>query len=303
MLDVDLPPKAEVLDALQYAIAPAAGATLSTYAVYLLLNRFSSRTLKLDLGLFAPLIGVVALLAGLAAANYYRLSLPWTPDQKWWHDLIYAIALAGVVEAVARFSGVPLSLGQLLRGTAAGLIAAALVSPSWQTDAHWWMPLAGLTLAIEWGAVGALAIRTPGPSLLAALTIALGGASAILLHASSARFADVALFTFVGLAVLTILARLSGTDPSSAAAVAVVPLVTLLLVGRALADTKVPLASFLSVGLAPLGLFVFFIPGVDKIDKKPAAGWLQIVLVLIPVAYGVYRAMTEAPLQFSKEAW
>src|SRR5262249_13308298 len=154
----------------------------------------------------------------------------------------WAIGLALAVEFFARLPGVCVGLGQLLRGTAAGVIAAFVVPATWQGAERWWVPAFAGAIAGPWAPVAAGGRAAPGGSLAAAMAVACAGTSAVLLHHASAGFSDVATFGFAALAALALLAWLTGLDVSAAAAPATVLNCTLLLIGRALIDSQVPRA-------------------------------------------------------------
>jgi hypothetical protein len=291
----NLPPTSEVLDAVKYAVAPAVGAASLVFGGISLLGWLVARRFRFNWRVLAPLAAVLALAAALAAGNYSRAPFPWLPDGKWWHWAWWAFGLALVVELIARLPGISVAAGCLLRGTAAGVIAGFVVPPTLQQDAPWWVPAFAFPVAAQWAIVDAAGRRSPGGAVSAAVAVACWGAAVVLLHAATLGFLDTATFLFAGLAAIAVIAWATGTDGSSAAAVATVPLVVLLWFGKVLRDSQVPNSSFLLVAFAPLLLGVFLLP---QLGRSRFSGALKIGLVALPVALGVYRAMTAAPYQF-----
>lgn len=331
----ELPPREEVIDALLFAVAPAAAAVavafgLGAMIVWLIAGRMRNS----DWRVMGSAVAVFALATGVAASPLlyswvqdqaatakaagdtekatqlidtykFRAPFPWVPDGKWWHWGWYAVGLALAVELVARIPGVGVGIGHLLRGAAAGVIAAAVVPPDWQKpDTRWWLPLAGFGTAVVWAVVVAVGRRNPGGSVTAAVSVYCLGAATVFIHDAAAGFTDVATFLFAGLAVLTLLGWLSDTDVSGAAAAAVAPVTALLLMNADLrtSDPPVPYVCYWLVGLAPLTLVVFLIPGIKDFGKWRLATPVKVLLVALPVAWAVYRCVTEAPMTFG-EKW
>lgn len=298
----ELPPMKDVLDALRYAVAPSAGATFA-YAVFIGGIAWAiSKASKYDWRRFTPAIAVFAVAAGMAAGNHFREVFPWVPDGKPWHWAWWALGLAAIVEMLARFPGVQPTAGNLLRGAAAGVIAAFVVPASVQNDARWWIPAFGFASAIQWAIVDAVGRRTPGGWLPAALAVVSGGAAAILIHAESAGFTDMASCLLTGLGVIAVLAWLTRCDGNSAASFASFTICVLLLLGRHLRDSEVTDTSFLLVAFAPLVLGLFVLPGISRINSHWSGGVLKAIVVAVPVGIAVYRVVHEAPLTFG-EKW
>jgi hypothetical protein len=291
----NLPPSGEILDALRYVVAPAAGVAAVVFGGTSLLGWLVARKFRFNWRALAPVAAVPALAAALAAGNYSRPSFPWAPDGKWWHWAWWAFGLALVVELLARLPRVPVAVGCLLRGTAAGVVAGFVVPPTLHHAAPWWVLALAFPVAAQWAIVDAVGRRAPGGAVSAAVAVACWGAAVVLLHAESLGFLNTATFLFAGLAAIAVLAWATGTDGSSAAAVATVPLVILLWFGKVLRDSGVPNASFLLVAFAPLLLGVALLP---QLGASRFSGVLKIALVALPVALGVYRAMTVAPYRF-----
>jgi hypothetical protein len=290
----------------------------------------ASRKLSYDWRRLTPLAAALSVAAALAAGNYAMgtdAPFPWAPAGKPWHWAWWAFGLAVVVELIARLPGVEVGVGHLLRGTAAGVIAGFVVpaaiapapeAPSAvhansddsskldaQRQLRWMIPAFALVVAVQWAVVDAVGRRAPGGSTAAAVAVAANGAAAILLHAESLGFLNVATFLFAGLAAVALLAWLTGADAGSAAAVATVPLCVLLLFGKYLRDSQVPDSSFLLVGFAPLLLGLFLLPGLNRLTTWRLGTVLKVLVVLVPVALAVYRTMEATPYSFGtkEEEW
>ncbi|OWK40512.1 hypothetical protein [Fimbriiglobus ruber] len=282
---------------------PAAAGALIVFTVLTLTVRAASHALSFDWRTAVPLISVLAAAVGVMAGNYFRGNpFPWEPDGKWWHWAWWAIGVAFATEAIARIPGVPLNVGYLFRGTAAGVIAAFVTPPEWQKEALWWVPLMAVSLAAVWAVVDAVGRCGPGGSTTAALAVVAGGASVVLIHNTSPGFTDISVCLFTALMTLAVAAWVTGTDCGAAGAVAVVPIILLLAMGRALVDSKIPASSFYLVAAAPLTLSFFLLPSAKDFCTRPTATPTKILFVLVPVLIAAYRATNAAPLVFATEA-
>ena len=302
----ELPPTDEVVSALKYAVAPCFTAAATVYLVgrvsLSLIRRFSGRSLPLS-----AVIAVLAVGTALAIGNYTAgldRPFPWVPDGKPWHFAWWAIGAMVGVELIARIPGI--QFGNLLRGVTAGLAAYFAIPAFAQTEARWWIPVAGLAIAVVWGATDFVAKKYPGGSLAFALAINCGGTAAICLHAASLGFLNVATFLAAGLGACALCAWLTRSDAAAAANAASGPQIVLLLLTKHLSsDHQVPLDCFLIVGLAPLALLLLFAPGIRRMASMRFGGIAAISLVATPVAFAVLRAMIVAPYSFSlaQEEW
>ena len=331
----EFPPSKIVCEKLLFAVLPAAVATAAVFAVGLLLAwGLVGRVLRQDWRKAAPSLAVLALAAGLAVSPllatwvqgkvaaakqaedtetvarftetyHFEAPFPWVPDGKWWHWGWYAIGLALAVEFVARLPGVGVGVGHLLRGAAAGVIAAAVVNPDLlKSETRWWLPLAAAGIAGPWAVVDAVGRRNPGGSVSTAMAVVSLGAATVLIHDAAAGFTDVSTFLLTGLAVLTVFAWITRTDVGAAGAVAVVPVATLFFLHRdPEGDTKVPVAAYWLVGLAPLMLAAFLFPPATRFGQRYWATPVKVLAVTLPVAVAIYRCVTEAPLKFGEEQW
>lgn len=308
----ELPPRAEVLDALEFAVAPAAGAATVVFGGAALVGRLT----RLKWRRAMPAVGALAVLAGLVAGNLGRGALPWVPDNSWWQWVWWALLFGVAVEFVARC--VDPAVGHLLRAAAVGVVATAVVPADWQAELAWkpgegsavfrWaVPLFVAATAGMWGVVVEAGRRSPGSTALA-MTIVAWGTTAVLLHQSWLSGTDAATFLLAAVAAVTVLGILTRLDVSGAAGAAVLPVAVLLVIGRGLvsdptAPNAVPKGCSLLVGLAPLGLGLFLLPGLTRLPTRRFGAVLPVAAVFVPVAAAVGWAMRVAPLKFGEESW
>jgi hypothetical protein len=306
----ELPPADVVRDALRDVVAPVVGVAAMVFGGAALLAWLAARVREFRWRAVTPIAAAVAVAAAVVSGNEARGVFEWKPDSwyKWWHWVYPAVGLAVAVEVVARLPGVGVGVGHLLRGAAAGVIAATVVPAGWteQPADRWWVPAVALALAAQWAVVDAVARRVPGWSVAAAVAAAAWGAATVLMHNKSHGFADLAVMLLAALGVLAGLARVTRTDAGPAGAAAVVPLMIMLLVGRETAsEPQVPKSAFLLAGFAPSAVGLFLLPGLSRWRQRRWAGVVLVGLVLIPAAVAGYLAMDAAPLQFGteEEAW
>ncbi|MFO0850109.1 MAG: hypothetical protein U0871_16365 [Gemmataceae bacterium] len=308
----ELPPRAEVLDALKYAVAPAAGAAAVVFGGAALVGGLA----RLRWRQAMPAVAAVAVLAGLVAGNLGRGALPWVPDAKWWQWGWWAILLGAAAEFAARCVGP--AVAHLIRAAAVGIVAAAVIPTDWQTELVWkpsedavgfrWaVPLFVAATAGMWGIVVEVGRRSPGSATLATVIVACG-TTAVLLHQSWLSGADAATFLLASVTAVTVLGLLTRQDGSGAAGAAVLPVAVLLVIGRGLisdptAPNAVPKGCSLLVGLAPLGLGLFLLPGLNRLPTRRFGAVLPVAAVLLAVAAAVGWAMSVAPLKFGEESW
>ncbi len=292
----ELPPRAEVIDAIRYAVAPVVGATVTVITlVSVTLWRLTPHWRRA-----IPAITVLALACGLAAGNYFRGSLPWSPDVAWWHWAGPAILLACTAELLASVWGVSDAGGHLIRGLTAGIAAAAVTPPDWQAETRWTFPLIATVLACEWGVLVGVGRRHGSGTTALAMSLVAAATAVVLAHHHDLRFTDVAVFTHVGLGALALFAWLSRTDASPAAAVAPVPVVGVLVMSRFLGDESgVRWGCFAAVGLAPLALAPLLVA-----PRRRWSAILAVLLIAAPTGWAIVTTMRDAPLKFEQtEKW
>lgn len=307
----ELPPRAEVLDAFEFAVAPAAGAATVVFGGAALVGRLT----RLKWRRAMPAVGALAVLAGLVAGNLGRGAAVGAGQQLVAVGLV--VLLFGVaVEFVARC--VDPAVGHLLRAAAVGVVATAVVPADWQAELAWkpgegsavfrWaVPLFVAATAGMWSVVVEAGRRSPGSTALA-MTIVAWGTTAVLLHQSWLSGTDAATFLLAAVAAVTVLGILTRLDVSGAAGAAVLPVAVLLVIGRGLvsdptAPNAVPKGCSLLVGLAPLGLGLFLLPGLTRLPTRRFGAVLPVAAVFVPVAAAVGWAMRVAPLKFGEESW
>ncbi len=352
-----LPPTDLIHDKLLFSSTPPAVATavvfaVGTLAVWLVFGVWRKWAWRKAI----PAVAVLALAAGILIVPYlnsrvqeakkaareaenpelaqqlsdtykFEETFPLVPDGKWWHWGLYAVGLALVVEFVARIPGVPVAVGHLFRGVAAGVIASAVLPSKWVEGIdRWILPFSAAVMAVVWGVMDTVSRKYPGGTLAACLSLVAGGAACVAIHDGSARFTDFATFVASSLFVLALGGWILRADVGGGVAVVAVMTVLLMVREEALptpplptvseealsttaddvtvqATKHVPVAAYWLVALAPLVLSLFLLPLVSKFGTKWYAAVAKLLLVLIPVGIAVYLCLTEAPLEFNKETW
>ncbi len=240
----------------------------------------------------------------------FEETFPLVPDGKWWHWGLYAVGLALVVEFGARIPGVPVAVGPLFRGVAAGVIASAVLPSKWVEGVdRWILPFSAGVMAVLWAMLDSVSRKNPGGTLAVCMSLVAGGAACVAIHDGSARFTDFATFVASSLFVLALGGWILRADVGGG--VAIVPVMTVLLMVREEAlptnpddvTKHVPVAAYWLVALAPLVLSVFLLPSVLKFGTKWYGAVVKLLLVLIVVGFAVYLCLTYAPLSFEKPEW
>ncbi|HEX6984178.1 MAG TPA: hypothetical protein VF170_02320 [Planctomycetaceae bacterium] len=312
-----MPPLSEVLDALTYAVLPAAAAAGVVFAA----------VAKLAPCRFAVAAGALALAAGFLAGNHFRGAVefrldperrltpaelgvalrdtfvppteedaPLPPPARYWLPWTAALALVGglVARALRPAAAWP------VRVALAGLAAALAVSPDLRGTAPWLLPLLAAVILGEWAVLervgqgaadGRLRLVPP-----AAMSLAFFGASVVLLHAHSARFADTATILLASLAAVAVAAWLLRADPSAAAPGAAVALPGLILAGHQDTSSAVPAASFALTAVAPLALGLLLLPAARTRPRTAIIGTAALLVSLL--AAGVVLAARAESLSF-----
>jgi hypothetical protein len=305
-----LPPAHYVLEALQLAAVPSALAAAAVFAVILLAggNRWAAPGAAL------------ALAAGAAIGNWYQPSLPWLsekPDWQWlsvlgdqltvpapvwkpdgpaWHWLLWMGLAALAVGLLTRLPYVPGVVRWLVRAAAAGLAAWLLVPADLREETAWYVAAFAAAVFVEWALLEHLCKRSPGGGIPLGLALTFFAAAAVLIHAHTALFTNVATFLGASLGGIAVAARRRADAGGAAPGVAVL-LPGLLLTGQTTTFSEVPLTSFLLVALAPLALLPTLVP--------PLGRWqgirlklLQFILILATLVVAVVLAMRAESLEF-----
>ncbi len=297
------PPAPLVFEALQLALLPAALAAAAVFAVLLLSGGRR----------WATPGAALALAAGMAIGNWYRPALPWLPEGlPWnpalprWHWLLWLGGAALAFGVLIRLPQIPLVIRWLAIAAAAGFMAWLLVPVELlPEDGHknttWTIALFALVVFAEWVLIEHLCQHVPGGSIPLGLTLTFLAGAAVLLHAGTMRFTDVATFLAASLLGIATAARQQADAGGMAPGVAVL-LPGLLLSGQTtmVSDSEVPvppLTSFLLVALAPLALLPTLLPPFRR-WQGVRLGILQLFLLLAPSIVAVVLAMQAVTLTF-----
>ena len=288
----ELPPRAEVIDALLFAVLPSA---VAAGGVYLLLALLLSR-LTLHWRRWMPAASVLALAAAVAAGNQFRGPFPWWPDGRWWHWAGPAVFLTFAVEFVRHLVNPWSRLARFLPIIAAVPLSLAVVPPEQRADPTAFVPVM-LAVALLWYWVG-VAARVGGVGLATAgMAVAAFAGSAVLLHHKSIGFSDTLTVVGVALGTLFVVSAVTRSDPSAAAAVSAVPLVGMLALGRSLADSDIPRWVFVLAGGLPLVLVARCVPWAGR-GRRPL---LLFALTLVGAGVVVAATMHHEPLRFGDD--
>lgn len=308
-----MPPVKDVLDTLQHTALPALAGAVLVVCVFLPLGRWA-----------AALGSAVAVGVGFGCVNHTFDSLSWTntgrvitwwpdPDAPGWHGLPRAALILLVVGLVSRWLGLLVSrlldarrqwgatlLVWAVRAAVVAVVAPGLVPATWAVEFEWAKPALVVAMLALWVALDSVARDRAGSEVAAYLAAAFLAAAAVLIHHHTARFMDLALMcgcAAAGVAVATFPTR---ADASGAVPLGVVGLPGLMLNGRYLVESQVPVASFWLVALAPLALLPFLIPAVGRLPRWVIIT-LRAVFVLTPLVVAVLLAAQHEQLAFEEE--
>ena len=286
------PPLADVLDALQHVMLPAAGASAFVFAAVLLFGRRS-----------ANLGAALAVCAGLVAGNWEKLPMPAVPTASAWTHLpgyAFDLLLMGVLSQYATGDGdrpggelpsrrVLVAGKWLIRTATVAYCANAVIpaDPGFDRTQLYVLFVLG-TLAL-WFALDGLAVSghpAEAAALLAVVALLGGG---VMLYAHSAIFLDLA--TILGSALLGVAVVAGGAkvDARGAVPAFVGFFPGLLLSGRALTTSEVPAASFVLVAVAPLTLLPWLAPNLSR-RKGPWPRVIRLLSVLTPLVVALVLA-------------
>lgn len=228
--------------------------------------------------------------------------LPWVPEALGWTWLLTIALVSVATDAVARLPRVPPGVGWALRGMVAGQ-AGWLLTPVGLRAEYSWSPVAlGVVVLAEWALLeqlGRLDRRGLVPLVLAG---AANVASVVLLiYADQLRLGFVALVLMAVLAGVGVAALVFGREANGAAAAVAVLLPGLMLLGQQDNFTAVPATCFALIALSPLALAPSLLPAWRRHQKK-GAGALQLLLVLMPLAWALYLAAQTRALDSDDDA-
>jgi hypothetical protein len=282
-----LPPTELVLPVLRNAVLPPL--TIAAGVLAVVLGVGGRR--------FAAAGAALALAAGVAAGNHFQEAMPLKPEKAAWHWLPWVALEALLIGLLTRRPEVPAVLGWLLRATTAAGAALLLMPEAFRAEAWWHLWAFAAVVLILWGLLEYAADHPPGGALPLGLALAFLGSATILLHAHSARLADIAVMTASGLSGIAVIAWWAKTGISGAMPAAAVLLPGVLLAGYTETFSDVPWTSFLVAGAAPLVLLPTLLPPLSR-----WSGWrlrlVQLGLLLVPVVYAVTRAMQAESIEF-----
>jgi hypothetical protein len=230
------------------------------------------------------------MIAAVGVANYLYPLLAWWPEPVVDPDrplfprirgqefLLLLFLLAQIDGVLARSDGVP-SWGRWRLRLGLGLLTAVFVVPAglhltWpQEYAHWpypfraWAwPLIAFTLAVALGWAGSAraAQESPGGRVGLGLALALFGASIVILHGHTGRFAEVVTVPAAALLGIAGVAAVTKVEVTGAVPGLAVLLPSALLIGATEADSLVPWYAFVLAGLPPLTVGLTAIPPISR---------------------------------------
>src|SRR5262245_6645503 len=207
-----LPPANLVRELLVSAVLPSLAAAVAVLALSLIAGKQRG----------AAVGAALALAAGFAAGNYLRGVVPWVPERSAWHWLPAAALAALAAGLIARIPRVPVPVRFLLRAAACALAACLLAPADLRAEKSWLQPAFLLVVLVEWEVLEGSAGRSPGGGVPLGLALVFVGGAAVLIHAHSARLADVAFLVaaaFTGIAAVAWWARADGAGAMPGAAV------------------------------------------------------------------------------------
>lgn len=303
-----VPPPEDTLKAGELYLGPAAGAGLVVFALVILV-----------LGRRAALAaGAIAVVSGFAVANYRHTLFPWWPEGKNWQWLPFLFLLAQFDGLFARVPSVPRWGGWRLR-LVVGLLAAIIIVPvglhsdwlqyldmtPYPFRARVW-PLLAFTVfvALSWAGSESVARQAPGGSVALGLSLAMFGASLVILHAKWASFAESITLPAAALLGVAIVAFIRKSDVGGALPGVCVLLPSMLLVtyDQMGGLHAIPWYTFLLAALPPLSIGLLAIPPLR--NTKGFVRWLLFwLLCLGPTIVAVVLAARVETLASAEEEW
>jgi hypothetical protein len=230
-----------------------------------------------------------------------------------WHGLPRAALILLVVGLVSRWLGLFVTrylderrrwgatlLIWAVRAGVVAVVAPGLVPAEWAGESAWLKPALVAAMLAVWVALDGVARNEAGSEVAAYLAVAFVAAGAVLLYHHTARFMDLAVMCGCAAAGVAVASFPTRADASGAVPLGVVGLPGLMLNGRYLVESQVPVTSFWLVVLAPLGLLTFLIPAVARLPRWVVIP-LRAVLVLAPLVAAVVLAAQHEKLAFEEE--
>ena len=297
------PPLDEVLGAVQQVMLPAAGASAFVFAAVLLLGRR-----------FAELGAALAVCAGLVAGNWDKVPMPAERTASAWTHLplytavllVFGLLTQHLVDAAERFECLrrfrtAFSLAKwptralVLAFAADPVIPAA---PGFDRAQFYALFVAGsLALWVVLDHLAACGFPAEITALQALVALLAGG---VMLYAHSAKFMDMA--TILGSALLgvAVVAGSVKVDARGAIPAFVGLLPGLLVSGRVLTTSEVPVASFVLAAVAPLALLPWLVPNLSR-RTGPWPRVVRLASVLTPLVAALVLAGRVATLPWQQE--
>jgi hypothetical protein len=282
-----MPPPDLVLDALLYAVLPAAlvAAVLTAAAAWL------------GGAKFAPAGAALGLAGGVLLGGWLRDTLTLEAGTSAWNRLPWAALAALAVGLAARWPRLPRLAGWPLRALAAVAAAWWVVPPEVRSEVTWLPAALAAVMLAEWALLEPLAARPPGGSVPLALALTAFVAATVLICANTARLTDAATVLAAALGGVAVVSWWRRSDAGSAVPGVVVLLPGLLLMGQQTTYSEVPWQAFATAAGAPLVLAVTLLP--------PLHSWqgtrlhlLRWALLLVPLAIAGGLAVQSGELEF-----
>lgn len=308
-----LPPVELMLDVGLYAL-------LIPFAVATVVGLFCGRVLP-QIGRNAG--GLLAVSTGFLAANYFRqvvefrldpehawslvefcqragnalsgATQPGGPPARFWLTWsVLAVAIGGLIVQHRRPPGL---VAWSIR-VAVVLIATLLLVPAGlRSEAPWLWPALAVVLLANWQIVESTSINAPTPWQAAISATLFLASSAVLIHAHSARFSDIATIQAGCWLGIVLVESWQGKQLGGAIPFTTVGLPGLILIAQQSTYSDVPLAAFVVLGVAPLALvpLLRYPQALRPSWKYALLGWS---LVSIPALVAVVLALRYETLSF-----
>ncbi len=246
--------------------------------------------------------GALALAGGLALGNFTRGLLPWWSLELGWPSLFPATlaAICGGIIAALASSARGWRWELALRLITSACCAFWLAPSGTPLTRLGFFALLFAASALNWEVFRRSRVQSLGHSALLALTIPWGiAAAAVLIHAHSARFCDLAVLQTATLAGLGLIAVRWKLDVVALFAGPSIFFPALMLAGAANTFSEVPASSFILVAVAPCALWSLSLPPMRRWSGRARVA-AAIIAVLIPCAVAVAFAMRAETLDFGR---
>jgi hypothetical protein len=317
-----LPPARETIDFIQQDVLPSAGTAALIVCLFLILGK---RMAALGSALAITLAFIVANFSfdnsidhetgELVWWNTYRIS-PWKvepTENLAWRWLPRAGLNLVIVGLLSRWMGLLVArflperrwwvanlLVWLPRVVAVVEFSGWMVSERIASSSPWLRSALILAMLLNWLILDGLARAQEGGDIAGSFALIFYGASAILIHAHSTQFMELAVILGSALFGIAAAANLAKADVSGAIPAGVVFLPGLVLGGMPTFDTQVPALSFWLVTFAPVMLAPFLIPFLSRMN----AWWIRLIkvaLVMVPLIVALALARQHERLPFEEE--